>query len=89
MSIFVRLWRSGCEGAAIDVNDFEFVYSPNVDPENEQETTEISIKFDKELDGMTLTGWALYSDQEQYFLADGTSIWFILVSTVQIQQMRL
>ena len=62
-----------CEGAAIDVNEFEFVYSPNVDPENEQETTEISIKFDKELDGMTLTGWALYSDQEQYFLADGTS----------------
>ncbi len=63
----------GCEGAAIDVNEFDFVYSPNVDPENEQETTEISIKFDKELDGMTLTGWALYSDQEQYFLADGTS----------------
>ena len=61
------------EGASIDVNEFPFVYVPNVDPENEQETTEISIKFDKELDGMTLTGWALYSDQEQYFLADGTS----------------
>ena len=61
------------EAASIDVNDFDFVYSPNVDPENEQETIEFSIKVDKELDIGTLTAWALYSDQEQYFLADGTS----------------
>ena len=61
------------EAASIDVNDFDFVYSPNVDPENEQETIEFSIKVDKELEIGTLTAWALYSDQEQYFLADGTS----------------
>ena len=59
--------------ASIDVNDFNFVYSPNVDPENEQDTLEVSIKVDKEFDTGTLTAWALYSDQDQYFLADGTS----------------
>lgn len=59
--------------ASIDVNDFDFVFSPNVDPENKQETLEFSIKMDKELDSGTLSAWALYSDQEQYFLADGTS----------------
>ena len=59
--------------ASIDVNDFNFVYSPNVDPENEQETVEFSVKIDKQFDTGTLTAWALFSDQEQYFLADGTS----------------
>ncbi len=59
--------------ASIDVNDFEWVYSPNVDPENKQETVEFSIKVDKELGIGTLTAWALYSDQEQSFIADGTS----------------
>ena len=59
--------------ASVDVNDFEWVYSPNVDPENEQETVEFSIKVDKQLESGTLTAWALYSDQDQYFLADGTS----------------
>ena len=59
--------------AAIDVNDFDFVYSPNVDPENEQETIEVSVKVDKQFDTGTLTVWGLYSDQDQYFLADGTS----------------
>ena len=56
-----------------EVNDHEFIFAPNVDPENEQETTELSIKLDYEMDWATLTAWTLYSDQEQYFLADGTS----------------
>lgn len=59
--------------ASVDVNDFEWVYSPNVDPENKQETIEFSIKVDKDLEIGTLTAWALYSDQEQSFIADGTS----------------
>ncbi len=59
--------------AAINVNDFNFIYSPNVDPENEQETVEFSVKVDKQFDSGTLTAWGLYSDQDQYFLADGTS----------------
>jgi iron complex outermembrane recepter protein len=59
--------------ANIDVNEHEFVFSPNVRPENEQETLEASIKVDYDMDWATLTGWMLYSDQEQYFSADGTS----------------
>ena len=59
--------------AAINVNDHDFVYAPNVDPENEQDTLEVSVKVDKQFDSGTLTAWALYSDQDQYFLADGTS----------------
>jgi len=59
--------------ASVDVNDFEWVYAPNVDPENEQETLEVSVKVEKEFDTGTLTAWALFSDQDQYFVADGTS----------------
>ncbi|MFK8046881.1 MAG: TonB-dependent receptor [Halioglobus sp.] len=69
----VRSFGVDPEAASIDVNDFEWVYSPNVDPENKQETIEFSIKIDKELEVGTLTAWALYSDQEQSFIADGTS----------------
>lgn len=61
------------EAASIDVNDFDWVFSPNVDPENKQETLEFSIKVEKELGIGSLTAWALYSDQEQSFIADGTS----------------
>jgi iron complex outermembrane receptor protein len=61
------------QAASIDVNDFDFVFSPNVDPENRQETIEFSVKMDMELDVGTLTAWTLYSDQEQSFIADGTS----------------
>lgn len=57
----------------IDVNDHQFVFTPNVDPDNEQETTEFSVKLDHDMDWATLTAWMLYSDQDQYFLADGTS----------------
>jgi len=59
--------------ASVDVNDFEWVYAPNVDPENEQETLEVSIKVDKQFDSGTLTAWTLFSNQDQYFVADGTS----------------
>jgi iron complex outermembrane receptor protein len=61
------------KAASIDVNDFDWVYSPNVDPKNEQDTWEFSIKADKELAFGTLSAWALYSDQNQSFVADGTS----------------
>mgnify|MGYP001364327731 CR=1 FL=1 len=61
------------EASAVDVNEFDWVFSANVDPQNEQETLEFSIKMDKELEMGTLSAWALYSDQEQFFLADGTS----------------
>ncbi|MEO1576283.1 MAG: TonB-dependent receptor plug domain-containing protein, partial [Pseudomonadota bacterium] len=56
-----------------NANDHNFIFAPNVDPQNEQDTLEFSIKADYELDIGTLTAWTLYSDQEQFFLADGTS----------------
>lgn len=56
-----------------DVNNHQFAFSPNIDPKNEQETTEFSIKFDYDMDWATATAWMLYSDVEQYFVADGTS----------------
>ena len=56
-----------------DANDHNFVFSNGVDPQNEQETTEFSIKLDNEQDWGTFTAWALYSDTEQFFTADGTS----------------
>lgn len=59
--------------ASVDVNNMDFVFSPNVRPENNQETVEFSIKVDKELEIGTLSAWALYSNVEQNFIADGTS----------------
>ena len=57
----------------IDVNDHEFIFAPNIDPENQQETTELSLRLDYEMDWATLTAWTLWSDQDQFFVADGTS----------------
>ncbi len=56
-----------------DVNNHPFVFHPNIDPENNQETLIFSAKADYEIGGGTLTGWFLYSDLQQEFLADGTS----------------
>lgn len=57
-----------------DVNDHQFVFQPNIAPDNDQRTVEGSIKFDYDLDnGATVTAWASYSDIEQDFIADGTS----------------
>jgi len=56
-----------------DVNDYDFIFSNNIDPINEQEALEASVKLDWDLDFATLTGWVLYSDIENDFLTDGTS----------------
>lgn len=62
--------------ANLDVNDHPFVFQPNVTSDNDQEALELSAKFDYELEGATLTGWALYSDIDNNLLADGTSAAF-------------
>jgi iron complex outermembrane recepter protein len=59
--------------ADIDVNEHDFVFTPNVAPLNEQETIEASIKVDYDMDWGSVTAWALYSETEQFFMADGTS----------------
>ncbi len=56
-----------------DANNHFFIFAPNVTPSNTQETLEFSVKADYDMDWATLTAWGLYSDQEQFFQADGTS----------------
>ncbi len=59
-----------------NVNDFDFQFDANLISDNDQDTVEFSTKVDKELDGMTLTGWFLYSDVENDLMSDGTSAAF-------------
>ena len=59
-----------------DVNDHNFIFAFNVPGENEQETTEFSIKADWDLDGYDVTGILAYNDLEEYLLSDGTSASF-------------
>ena len=59
-----------------DVNEHEFIFSNNVPGENEQETTEFSIKADWDRDGVDVTAILSYSDLEEYLLSDGTSATF-------------
>ena len=63
----------GIPAANQDVNDLDFVFQPNIVSDNDQTAFELSGKFDYELEGATLTGWALYSDIDNDLVADGTS----------------
>lgn len=57
-----------------DVNQHQFDFVPNIDPYNNQEALDVSIKLDQELGfGGKLTAWALYSDIDNEFGSDGTS----------------
>ena len=56
-----------------DVNEHPFDFYGNIRPINEQETFEASAKIEHEFDFATLTAWGLYSDVDQFLVADGTS----------------
>ena len=56
-----------------DVNDHGFVFQGNIDPNNEQESLQLSAKVEHELEWADLTAWVLYSDIENSLSADGTS----------------
>ena len=56
-----------------DVNTHDFVFQPNIDPTNDQDALEVSVKLDHELSWGNLTAWLLYSDIDNAFGADGTS----------------
>jgi iron complex outermembrane recepter protein len=56
-----------------NVNEHEFQFYPNILPFNNQEFKEASVKVDYDFGAMKLTAWALYSDVDQDFGADGTS----------------
>jgi iron complex outermembrane receptor protein len=60
-----------------DVNDYEFLFQSNVTSDNDQDVVEFSSKFDYDMaGGTTLTGWALYSNNENDLMSDGTSAAF-------------
>jgi iron complex outermembrane receptor protein len=59
-----------------DVNDFDFQFDANVISDNDQDSLEFSTKVDHEMEGMTFTGWFLYSDIENDLMSDGTSAAF-------------
>jgi iron complex outermembrane receptor protein len=59
-----------------DVNDHDFIFAFNVPGENEQETTELSLKADWDLDGFDVTAVLAYNALEEYLLSDGTSASF-------------
>jgi iron complex outermembrane recepter protein len=56
-----------------NVNGHQFQFDNNIDPFNNQEATEISVKLDNDLGWANLTAWALYSDIQNDLGADGTS----------------
>ncbi|MBT8099298.1 MAG: TonB-dependent receptor, partial [Gammaproteobacteria bacterium] len=58
-------------------NDFDFLFQRNIVSDNDQQVLEVSTRFDYTLDsGSTLTGWALYSNNENDLISDGTSAAF-------------
>jgi iron complex outermembrane receptor protein len=56
-----------------DVNKHNFEFVNNVDPFNNQESFDISAKWDQSTSFGKLTAWALYSDVQNDFGSDGTS----------------
>ena len=66
----------GSPAAFEDVNEHEFVFQPNIVSDNDQDAIEISTKADYDFGWASLTGWMLYSDIDNEFIADGTSAGF-------------
>lgn len=54
-------------------NEHAFEFLPNIDPQNDQESLDLSAKLDHAYDWGTLTAWGLFSDVDNAFSADGTS----------------
>ena len=64
-------------GAYQNANDFDFQFDANAISDNDQEVFEFSTRFDYDMaGGSTLTGWALYSDNQNDLMSDGTSAAF-------------
>lgn len=59
-----------------DVNTMDFRYTFNVPGENEQETMDLSLKFDYAMDNGDLSASITYNDLDEYLLSDGTSATF-------------
>ena len=59
-----------------DVNEHDFIFSFNVPGVNKQETQELSLKADWDLDGMDVTAVFAYNNLEETLISDGTSASF-------------
>ncbi|MFA3792477.1 TonB-dependent receptor [Aliiglaciecola sp. SL4] len=59
-----------------NVNEHDFVFAFNVPGENKQDSTELSVKADWDLEGYDVTGVLSYNDLEETLLSDGTSASF-------------
>ena len=58
----------------IDANDHNFVFARNINPENNQQSFEASLRLVQTLsDSIDLTAWVAYSNTQNDFFADGTS----------------
>jgi iron complex outermembrane receptor protein len=66
----------GSEAYFADVNAHDFVFGFNVPGENEQETTEFSVKADWQMDAFDVTAILAHNDLDEYLLSDGTSATF-------------
>ena len=74
LPVFQFFGTPGAEEFFKDVNGHNFKYMFNVPPVNEQETVDISVKYDNELeDGNLLTVIFAYNELEEYLMSDGTS----------------
>lgn len=59
-----------------NANTHSFDYVNNVKPEDTQDTRELSLKYTHSFDGMDLTAWTLFSQNNNAFLSDGTAATF-------------
>jgi len=66
----------GTETFNSDVNELDFRYINNVPSQNEQETTDISIKLDYAASFGDVSANITYNDLDEFLLADGTSATF-------------
>lgn len=58
----------------IDANDHRFVFTNNVDPSNQQQTFESSLRVRHEFsEALSFVGYAAYNDIRNSFYGDGTS----------------
>jgi iron complex outermembrane recepter protein len=64
-----------------DPNNHNFRYINNINPENEQENVNLSLKGDWDVGIGTLTSYIAYNDQTNFLLTDGASDAFSLYAT--------
>ncbi len=66
----------GSDAFFADVNEHDFTFGFNVPGENEQETSEFSLKADWAMDAFDVAATVAYNDLDEYLLSDGTSATF-------------